>query len=153
MREGLMDALSRGISVTAKVSWLTHAPSSPLSDIGSQKSGKGRPVIPLHLHPHDGRTSSNTSAANSEASNFSDPTSELEGKPRWIHCTPLLGSDSRPGVWMVVIVDKGVITGASNVGVGGTPVISGREAGLDDLSSTIAGMRLDDARFYQCEAL
>ena len=25
-------------------------------------------------------------------------------KPRWIRCTPLLGSDDRVGVWMVIIV-------------------------------------------------
>ena len=28
-----------------------------------------------------------------------------EGRNRWIHCTPLLGSNSQIGVWMVVIVD------------------------------------------------
>jgi PAS domain len=25
----------------------------------------------------------------------------LQGKPRWIHCTPLLGSDEKVGVWMI----------------------------------------------------
>jgi hypothetical protein len=35
----------------------------------------------------------------------------VEGKPRWIHCTPLLGSDEKVGVWMVVMVDKEEITG------------------------------------------
>ena len=29
-----------------------------------------------------------------------------EGRNRWIHCTPLLGSNSAIGVWMVVIVDE-----------------------------------------------
>jgi hypothetical protein len=28
-----------------------------------------------------------------------------EGRPRWIHCTPLLGSNGAIGVWMIVIVD------------------------------------------------
>jgi hypothetical protein len=28
-----------------------------------------------------------------------------EGRNRWIHCTPLLGSNSQIGVWMVVLVD------------------------------------------------
>ncbi|KAI9750106.1 MAG: hypothetical protein M1815_002024 [Lichina confinis] len=28
-----------------------------------------------------------------------------EGRNRWIHCTPLVGADSKIGVWMVVIVD------------------------------------------------
>lgn len=28
-----------------------------------------------------------------------------EGRNRWIHCTPLLGSNSQIGVWMVVLID------------------------------------------------
>ena len=28
-----------------------------------------------------------------------------DGRNRWIHCTPLVGADSKIGVWMVVIVD------------------------------------------------
>ncbi|KAK0635536.1 hypothetical protein B0T17DRAFT_612388 [Bombardia bombarda] len=30
---------------------------------------------------------------------------DREGRSRWIHCTPLLGSNGAVGVWMVVIVD------------------------------------------------
>lgn len=30
---------------------------------------------------------------------------DVEGRNRWIHCTPLLGSNGAIGVWMVVIVD------------------------------------------------
>lgn len=30
--------------------------------------------------------------------------STAEPRPRWIRCTPLLGSDSRVGVWMVIVV-------------------------------------------------
>ena len=29
-----------------------------------------------------------------------------DGRNRWIHCTPLLGSNQQIGVWMVVIVDE-----------------------------------------------
>jgi hypothetical protein len=29
-----------------------------------------------------------------------------EGSPRWVHCTPLLGRNGTVGVWMVVIVDE-----------------------------------------------
>ncbi len=29
-----------------------------------------------------------------------------EGRNRWIHCTPLMGSNAQIGVWMVVIVDE-----------------------------------------------
>jgi hypothetical protein len=28
-----------------------------------------------------------------------------EGRSRWIHCTPLLGSNGHIGVWMVIIID------------------------------------------------
>ncbi|KAI8151976.1 Phototropin-2 [Colletotrichum sp. SAR 10_70] len=31
--------------------------------------------------------------------------SSSEGRIRWIHCTPLLGSNSAVGVWMIVLVD------------------------------------------------
>jgi hypothetical protein len=31
---------------------------------------------------------------------------EEEGRARWVHCTPLLGSSGVVGVWMVVIVDE-----------------------------------------------
>ncbi|KAE8451978.1 hypothetical protein EG329_002142 [Mollisiaceae sp. DMI_Dod_QoI] len=31
--------------------------------------------------------------------------SDLEGRNRWIHCTPLIGSNGAIGVWMIVIVD------------------------------------------------
>ena len=33
---------------------------------------------------------------------------DTEGYNRWIHCTPLLGSNGAVGVWMVVIVDEEV---------------------------------------------
>jgi hypothetical protein len=32
--------------------------------------------------------------------------SHEEGRPRWIHCTPLLGSSGAVGVWMVVLIDE-----------------------------------------------
>jgi hypothetical protein len=32
--------------------------------------------------------------------------SQEEGRPRWIHCTPLLGSSGSVGVWMVVLIDE-----------------------------------------------
>ena len=28
-----------------------------------------------------------------------------EGRNRWIHCTPLIGSNGQIGVWMIVLVD------------------------------------------------
>ncbi|EMD00802.1 hypothetical protein BAUCODRAFT_61939 [Baudoinia panamericana UAMH 10762] len=71
VREGILDALSHGTGVTAKISWLTN--------------------------PTEGKSATG-----------------LEGKPRWIHCTPLLGSDERVGVWMIVMVENEEVTGQLN---------------------------------------
>ncbi|KAF2720722.1 hypothetical protein K431DRAFT_225891 [Polychaeton citri CBS 116435] len=35
-----------------------------------------------------------------------DEEGEGDGRPRWIHCTPLLGHSGAVGVWMVVLVDE-----------------------------------------------
>lgn len=32
--------------------------------------------------------------------------SNEEGRPRWIHCTPLLGQSRSVGIWMIVIIDE-----------------------------------------------
>lgn len=54
---------------------------------------------------------------------LTNPTSEesrqasggdVEGKPRWIHCTPLFGSDDKVGVWMVILVENEEVTGLLN---------------------------------------
>lgn len=84
VREGLLSALSEGVGVTAKISWLTHSKRRSLD-----------------------------ATSNMSPDSTSD-VEALEGKPRWIHCTPLLGSDSKPGVIMVVMVDKEEITGSLN---------------------------------------
>jgi PAS domain S-box-containing protein len=57
VREGILEALTQGVGVTARISWLTHS----------------------------GRANRNST----------------QGKPRWVHCTPLLGSDEQVGVWMM----------------------------------------------------
>lgn len=30
----------------------------------------------------------------------------VEGRNRWVHCTPLLAKNGQVGVWMVVVVDE-----------------------------------------------
>ena len=35
-----------------------------------------------------------------------DEDGEGEGRPRWIHCTPLVGHSGSVGVWMIVLVDE-----------------------------------------------
>lgn len=44
-----------------------------------------------------------------------DEDGEGEGRPRWIHCTPLLGHTGAVGVWMIVLVDEeGALTGSAS---------------------------------------
>ncbi|KAF2862695.1 hypothetical protein K470DRAFT_211992 [Piedraia hortae CBS 480.64] len=43
-----------------------------------------------------------------------DVSGYVHGKPRWVHCTPLFGSDSRVGVWMVILVENEEVTGRLN---------------------------------------
>lgn len=81
VREGLVEALQSGTSVTARISWLTAA-STP-SGGGGADSGVSRGA-------------------------------SVRGKTRWIHCTPLFGSDERVGVWMVVMVEQEEVTGLLN---------------------------------------
>jgi hypothetical protein len=57
IREGIIDAMTQGIGVTAKITWLTKTNGEVERDISS--------------------------------------------RPRWIHCTPLTGSDGKVGVWMI----------------------------------------------------
>lgn len=80
VRESLLDALAQGIGVTAKVSWLTRV---------------SRPSTRHDTHDVD-----------DGASIATRDLDIIEGKARWIHCTPLTGSDGRPGVIMIVMVDK-----------------------------------------------
>ncbi|KZM24421.1 phosphorelay sensor kinase [Ascochyta rabiei] len=80
IRDSLVDALARGIGVTAKISWLTRIPQS-----------SSRLEVPT---PDNGA---------SIATNNADT---IEGKARWIHCTPLTGSDGEVGVIMIIMVDK-----------------------------------------------
>lgn len=75
----------------------------------------------------------------------------IEGKSRYIHCTPLLGSDGMPGVWMVVMVENEEVTGSLNSaarrnkrwgGFGGGPV-----GGVD--SPLASGTLTQDKLFAQ----
>lgn len=93
VRAGIEDALASGVGVTAKISWLTSA------------EAKGN-------HAGSDAISSPTSA--SHHNHTQDRNASIEGKPRWIHCTPLLGSDSKVGVWMIVMVEREDITGTLN---------------------------------------
>lgn len=47
-----------------------------------------------------------------------DEEGEGEGRPRWIHCTPLLGHSGAVGVWMIVLVDDEATSGSGQQGSG-----------------------------------
>ncbi|KAL1633686.1 hypothetical protein SLS58_010988 [Diplodia intermedia] len=89
VREGIAAAFAEGARVTAKVSWLTGNINHN-NNVNVNNGGRGD-------SPHQHMRSSS-----------------IEGKPRYIHCTPLHGSDGAPGVWMVVMVEKEDITGTIN---------------------------------------
>ena len=74
---------------------------------------------------HSAYSNSNTSSSVSQ-----EPGFHIESRPRWIHCTPLLGSDCKPGVYMIVMVDKEEITGALNARQHNAPVVHSTGTGI-----------------------
>ena len=80
MRDSLIDALAQGICVTAKISWLTRV-SRPSTRLEVPDSDDGASIATTDMEI-------------------------IEGKARWIHCTPLTGSDGKVGVIMIIMVDK-----------------------------------------------
>lgn len=89
LREGILDALAHGTGVTAKVPWLTNAPPPSANGTGSG-----------YHHSSNNNNSIHSVGGNPDA------------RPRWIHCTPLLGSDERVGVWIVVLVENETVSGS-----------------------------------------
>lgn len=89
VRNELVQALSSGQGVTAKVKWLSASRRS-----NNRTASKKRDLS----HPLEARL---------EADDDLDTTAEPEpeGRARWLHCTPLAGANSKVGVWMIVIVD------------------------------------------------
>ncbi|KAK3994756.1 hypothetical protein QBC44DRAFT_235547 [Cladorrhinum sp. PSN332] len=66
---------------------------------------------------------------------------DREGRPRWIHCTPLMGSNGAVGVWMVVIVDEEVDGVMDLMRRGG-----GKVAPVIETNERIMGMRVGGGR-------
>lgn len=81
VRDSLTQAFADGHSLSAKVRWLSrsdiHAQSHYMRVMNHQSHGEGG----------------------------GQPPPASPGRSRWIHCTPLLGSNRTVGVWMVVLVD------------------------------------------------
>ncbi|KAL9053451.1 MAG: hypothetical protein Q9162_004754 [Coniocarpon cinnabarinum] len=115
IRDGIHSAFTSGIGVTAKITWLPalsnagtfRDPKDPLS------SGTGSPYTshaPSTTQSRPGSRHVHTHRAPAGSRHHPD----VEGRTRWIHCTPLLGADEQVGVWMVVMVESESITGALN---------------------------------------
>ncbi|TQV98438.1 PAS-like protein [Cordyceps javanica] len=90
VREQLVDALAAGQGVTAKVKWL-NASKRKHNRPARKKSNINHP-LEAHLDADD------------DIDTVEEP--EPPGRPRWLHCTPLSGSNGKVGVWMIVIVDE-----------------------------------------------
>ncbi|KAK7398687.1 hypothetical protein QQX98_011929 [Neonectria punicea] len=81
VRDSLTQAFAGGHGLTAKVRWLSR------SDMQAQSHSTR--VMDHQSHGEGG----------------GQPPPASPGRSRWIHCTPLLGSNGSVGVWMVVLVD------------------------------------------------
>ncbi|KAK0645358.1 hypothetical protein DIS24_g7964 [Lasiodiplodia hormozganensis] len=91
VREGIAAAFAEGARVTAKVYWLTGNVNGSTNNHSNRSSARVSGPGAPHVR-----------------------SNSIEGKPRYIHCTPLHGADGAPGVWMVVMVEKEDITGTIN---------------------------------------
>lgn len=89
MRDRLKMALENGSKVTARVNWLpiSHAKSSGDSILSIGKSMQSIPWEVLLKLDEDSVTAL-----------------PITYKPRWVHCTPLIGDGGQIGMWVVVIV-------------------------------------------------
>lgn len=126
IHEELEQAFATGQSVTAKVKWISgtdlrnanaaamahHSQYSPNSH--GQANGHG--LIPDHnsastasLNNGRGTSAGMSHQETKYHSNNASPrhdTVGMDGRPRWIHCTPLASTTGAVGVWVVVIVDE-----------------------------------------------
>jgi len=69
-------------------------------------------------------------------------------KSRYIHCTPLIGSDEQVGVWMVVMVENEQITGQLNRNHARTPtILSSTSSTREAMSSLKVDMGLSRPNF------
>ncbi|CAN8095291.1 unnamed protein product [Discula destructiva] len=98
IHEELEHAFAMGQSVTAKIKWISgglrnvaSAGTIPDSSSGASSSGSGTVI---------------SAGAMSGGGGGGVEGAGQDGRPRWIHCTPLLGANGSVGVWVVVIVDE-----------------------------------------------
>ena len=91
VRSGLSNAFANGDDITAKVTWLPQGRSD--DDTSSALASR-----PNSRHENQTINEGNGGVSGS--------------RTRYISCTPLLGSDDKVGVWMVVMVENEAVTGS-----------------------------------------
>ncbi|MCJ1292213.1 hypothetical protein MMC34_003763 [Xylographa carneopallida] len=124
IRDGIEDAFAQGIPVTAKVAWLPLGKSAAddndddalLSD--DQEPSHGGHLHRTHIAGRGPTTHYGSHAARHPPGEGVQPQ---QPRTRWLSCTPLLGSDDRPGVWMVVMVEDTNPTRVVGVRAAGLP--------------------------------
>ncbi|KAL8785227.1 MAG: hypothetical protein Q9213_003496 [Squamulea squamosa] len=92
VRSGLSHAFENGEDITAKVTWLPQGRSDTEDSLAGPAGSS-----------HGGRQHHSINSSNDSNSG---------GRTRYISCTPLLGSDDKVGVWMVVMVENEAVTGS-----------------------------------------
>ncbi|MCJ1319682.1 hypothetical protein MMC15_005018 [Xylographa vitiligo] len=123
IRDGIEDAFAQGIPVTAKVAWL------PLGKAAADDDDDDVLLSDDHSPPHGhsnrnhitGRGPTHHYGPNAARHPPSDGAQAQQPRTRWLSCTPLLGSDDRPGVWMVVMVEDTNPTRVVGVRAAGIP--------------------------------
>lgn len=118
IHDELEQAFAAGQSVTAKVKWISgtdlrNANAATMSHHPTRGQGHASGLIPDHgsgstSGSHNGRGATTTAGTSHHVSNASPQydTVGMDGRPRWIHCTPLASTTGAVGVWVVVIVDE-----------------------------------------------
>ena len=161
IRDGILSALSSGIGVTAKIQWYppsvvdgaNHSASSNNNNQQTQPSDPLKSSAPSSVHG-----SSRPGSKAGRGNNRLGPDAFAEGgKTRWIHCTPLLGSDERVGVWMIVMVENEAINGAINAheraaeaNAAAAPPSSYHHPGsMRQASAGVTSPRLDHQKLYE----
>ncbi|MCJ1245055.1 hypothetical protein MMC30_002256 [Trapelia coarctata] len=104
VRDGIEDALAQGCPVTAKVSWLPHGRAEENGDQYSDDASS------VNSYEEFGTMTGGRDRERNGDRWYHNGTDrqgvpQPEAKPRWLSCTPLLGSDDRVGVWMVVMIE------------------------------------------------
>lgn len=120
IHDELEQAFAAGQSVTAKIKWISgsdlrNANAAQQNNHGIYGNGNGgnnsndqdSNASTTSLHNGRGSAAGNYPLQHhGNSSNKRHETVGMDGRPRWIHCTPLTSTAGTVGVWVVVIVDE-----------------------------------------------